>query len=155
MEITLIRKYPKQTYTIGQLYINGKFFCNVLEDKNRNLYQGMSLEVIKEIKVYAETAIPYGRYRITLKIQSPKYSKRKQYAKCNGYLPRLLDVPGFEGVLIHIGNTAKDSAGCLLVGLNTEKGKVLKSTETFWKLYEILKDAEDKGEQIWITIQPK
>lgn len=154
MELTLIRKYPKETYTIGQLYIDGKFFCNTCEDKNRELYQGMSLEEIKKIKVYSETAIPYGRYQITLKIQSPKFSRKKQYEKCKGYLPRLLNVPGFEGILIHIGNSAKNSAGCLLVGLNKEKGKVLQSTETFWKLYEILKQADDRGEKIWITIQP-
>lgn len=155
MEITLIRKYPKQTYTIGQLYINGKFFCNTMEDTDRNLYQGMSEETIKQIKVPTQTAIPYGRYRITLNVQSPKYAKKKQYAKCNGYLPRLLNVPGFEGILIHIGNTAEDSAGCILVGLNKEKGKVLESTTTFWKLYDILKQANDNGEKIFINIQPK
>lgn len=154
MELTVVRKYPKEKYTISNLYINGVWFCNILEDKDRGLYQGMSEEIIKQIKVPTQTAIPYGRYRVTLKIQSPKYSKRKQYAKCNGYLPRLLDVPGFDGILIHIGNTAEDSAGCLLVGLNKAKGKVLESTTTFWKLYDILKQAEDKGEKIWINIQP-
>lgn len=155
MELTLVRKYPKETYTIGQLYINGKFFCNTCEDKNRELYQGMSLEEIKKIKVYSETAIPYGRYQITLKIQSPKFSKKKQYEFCKGYLPRLLDVPGFEGILIHIGNKATQSAGCILVGYNTEKGKVLQSEKVFKELYAILKEADEKGEKIFINIQPK
>lgn len=155
MEITLVRKYPKDTYTIGQLFIDGKFFCNTCEDKDRNLYQGMSLEEIKKIKVYTETAIPYGRYRITMKVQSPKFSTYKKYEFCKGYLPRLLDVPAFDGILIHIGNSAKDSAGCILVGENTVKGKVMNSTNTFKRLYAILKEADDKGEKIYINIQPK
>lgn len=155
MEITLVRKYPKDTYTIGQLFIDGKFFCNTCEDKDRKLYQGMSLEEIKKIKVYTETAIPYGRYRITMKVQSPKFSTYKKYEFCKGYLPRLLDVPAFDGILIHIGNSAKDSAGCILVGENTVKGKVMNSTNTFKKLYAILKEADDRGEKIFINIQPK
>ena len=155
MELTLVRKYPKAKYTIGNLYINGEWFCNTMEDVDRGLYQGMSEEIIKQIKVPIQTAIPYGRYRVTLNVQSPKFSKKKQYTKCKGYLPRLLDVPGFDGILIHIGNTAEDSAGCLLVGINRVKGKVLDSTETFWKLYDILKQANEKGEKIYINIQPK
>ena len=152
MEILLERKYKKETYTVGRLFINGKLICNTLEDKDRELYQGQGVSYIEEQKVYGETAIPYGRYEITLKIQSPKYSKRKQYEKCKGYLPRLLDVPGFSGILIHIGNTAIDSAGCILVGLNNVKGKVTQSTKYFWKVYDILKEASDRGEKIWITV---
>ena len=59
---------------------------------------------------------------------------------------------GFEGILIHAGNTDKDSAGCLLVGINLERGKVLKSQETFKELYKLLKDKHDKGEKITIKI---
>ena len=155
MEMTVTRKYPREDYTIGQLFINGKFFCNVLENTDRGLYQGMSLEEIRKIKVYGQTAVPFGRYQVTLKIQSPKYSKRKQYAFCDGYVPRLIDVPGFDNILIHIGNTASDTEGCILVGLNTEVGKVTQSTETFKKLYQILKEADERNEKIFITIQPK
>jgi hypothetical protein len=155
MEITLHRKYPKDSYTIGNLYINGVWFCNTIEDKDRKLYQGMDKETISQIKVYAETAIPYGRYRVTLNVQSPKFSTYKKYAFCKGYLPRLLDVPGFDGILIHIGNRATQSAGCILVGVNREKGKVLDSEKTFRALYQILDEANKKGEQIWINIQPK
>ena len=152
--MTLLRKYPKEDYVIGQLFINGKFFCNTLEDTDRELYQGMGDAEIRKIKVYGQTAVPFGRYQVTLKIQSPKYSKRKQYEFCKGYLPRLLDVPGFDGILLHIGNTEKDTEGCILVGMNTVKGKVMQSTETFKKLYAILKEADEKGEKIYITIQP-
>lgn len=155
MEITIIRQYPKDTYTIGNLFLNGKWFCNTIEDKDRKLYQGQSLEYIRQTKVYAETAIPYGRYRVTLNVQSPKFSTYKKYEFCKGYLPRLLNVPGFEGILIHIGNKATQSAGCILVGINREKGKVLDSEKTFKALYQILDEANKKGEEIWVTIQPK
>ena len=153
MELTLERKYRKDAYTIGKLYINGKYFCDTVEDKDRDLYQGMSLEDIERVKVYGETAIPYGRYRITMKRKSPKYSKKKQYAKCEGYLPCLLNVPGFSGILIHVGNWATDSCGCILPGENKVKGGVANSTVWFWKLYELLKEADERGEEIWITIQ--
>lgn len=154
MELTLVRKYKKKGYTIGELLINGKFFCSTAEDEDRGLYQGMDPEWIAEKKVYGETAIPYGRYRITLNVQSPKYSKKKQYDFCKGYLPRLIGVPGFDGILIHIGNYPKDTYGCILVGLNKVKGAVVDSTTWFKKLYDILKKANQKGEEIWITIQP-
>ncbi len=152
MELTLERKWRKNGYSIGRLWVEDKLFCNTIEDTDRELYQAMSEEEIRAKKVYAETAIPYGRYRITLKVQSPKYALKKQYAKCKGYLPRLLNVPAFEGILIHIGNYAKDSAGCILVGENTRKGAVLNSTYWFWKLYALLEKADKKGEEIWITI---
>ena len=152
MELTLDRKYRKEKYSIGKLYVNGRYLCDTCEDKDRNLYQGMSKEEIARIKVYGETAVPFGRYRISMKRKSPKYSQKKQYEKCGGYVPYLRDVPGFSGILIHIGNFASDSAGCILVGENKVKGGVVNSTKWFWKLYDILKQADDAGEEIWITI---
>lgn len=141
MKILLKRICLKERYTVGRLYIDGEYFCDTIEDKVRDLKNG-------EEKVYGKTAIPYGTYDVTLKVQSPKYKDRAQYKFCNGYLPRLLNVPGFEGVLIHIGNTAEDSAGCILVGENKLAGKVINSTATFHKLYKKLK--EDKNR---ITIE--
>lgn len=155
MELKLVRQYPKSEYTIGNLYINGEWFCNTIEDKDRGLMQGMSLELINKLKVYSETAIPIGRYRVTLDVQSQKFSTYKKYEFCKGYLPRLVDVPGFSGILIHIGNKATQSAGCILVGVNREKGKVLDSEKTFKALYKILDEANQKGEEIWISIEPK
>ena len=154
MEITVIRKYKLKDYTIGDLYIDGVWFCNTCEDCDRGLYQGMGEDWIRQKKVYGLTAIPYGRYRVTLKVQSPKYANSKQYEKCKGYIPRLLDVPGFDGILIHIGNFAKDSYGCILLGENKVKGAVVNSTTWFWKFYDIVKQADDEGKDIYITIQP-
>ena len=152
MELTLHRKWKKKGYSIGLLYIDGVYLCDTLEDEDRGLTQEMTTKEIQEKKVYCETAIPQGRYEITMKVQSPKYKDKKAYQKCKGYLPRLKYVKGFDGILIHIGNYAKDSCGCILVGKNQVKGAVVNSTEWFWKLYDKLMSAMLKGEKIYITI---
>ena len=154
MELVVDRKWKKQSYTISNLTIDGKWFCNVLEDKDRNLDSSMSIAKIRELKKPSITAIPRGTYEITLDVTSPKYCTNSFYKQvCNGKVPRLLNVKGFEGILIHAGNTDKDSAGCLLVGMNLERGKVLKSQETFRKLYKMLSGAKSRGEYIQITIK--
>lgn len=153
MELVLERIYKGDLYTIGKLYIDGVYQCDTLEDVDRNLNQEMSLEDIKKIKVFGKTAIPYGKYKVTLKQQSAKFYKSNKYEQCKGYLPRLIDVPAFSGILIHIGNTAEDSNGCILVGQNLIKGKVINSTICFWGLYQKLKTADDRGEKIWIVIK--
>lgn len=150
MELQLRRIARRETYTIGRLYIDGVYFCDTIEDKDRGLSQSLPASVNKAMKKAGATAIPTGKYQVTLKVKSPKFSKKRQYDFCGGYLPRLLNVPAFEGVLIHIGNTAKDTEGCLLVGRNTKVGKVLESGVTFRALYAKLKEA--KG-YIFITIE--
>lgn len=153
MELVIDRKWKTPTYTISNLTINGEWFCNVLEDKDRNLDNSMTIAEIVKTKVPSSTAIPRGTYEITLDVYSPKFGETYFYKKlCNGKLPRLLNVKGFEGVLIHSGNTDKDTNGCLLVGYNTEKGKVLNSQDTFRKLYNKLLEAKNKGEKITIKI---
>lgn len=153
MDILLKRIARKPYYTIGKLYINGTYFCDTIEDKDRGLKQTMSLAEIKKIKVASQTAIPTGTYTVTLKVQSPKFSLKPFYKSfCNGYVPRLLNVPGYEGILIHCGVNQNSSAGCLIVGKNTIVGQVTDSQNTFKKLYPILKQASTKGEKITITI---
>ena len=153
MELELKRIARRDTYTIGRLYIDGKYFCDTIEDKDRGLRQDLPVSVNQARKVRGQTAIPTGRYRVTLGVKSPKYSKKKQYAACNGYVPRLINVPAFDGILIHIGNTAADSEGCILVGRNKKVGMVLESTNTFWQLYDRLQQADGRGEQIYITVK--
>ena len=150
MELNIKRIARRETYTIGRLYIDGKYFCDTLEDKDRGLRQDMPVAIIRATKRKGITAIPTGRYRMTLAVQSPKFSKRAIYQFCNGYLPRLINVPGYDGVLIHIGNTARDTEGCLLVGRNTQVGKVLDSRKTFIELYDRLLGAKD---DIYIKIE--
>ena len=153
MELLLKRIARRETYTIGHLYVDDDYVCDTIEDKDRELTQSMSQAVIRAIKRKGVTAIPTGRYRVTLDVRSQKFSQKKyekNYGFCDGYLPRLINVPGYEGVLIHIGNTAKDTDGCILVGRNTKVGKVLESRVTFVKLYEMIRKA--KG-NIYITVE--
>lgn len=153
MELKLKRFAFKNAYTVGKLYIDGAYFCDTIEDKDRGLDSSMTVEQIKNKKIASITAIPTGKYAITLNVVSPKYKNRAQYAFCDAKLPRLIDVKGYDGVLIHIGNTAEDSAGCILVGQNKVVGRVINSTETFKKLYATLDAANKKGEKIYISIE--
>lgn len=153
MELFLERKYKKSNYTIGNLYINGKFFCNTIEDKDRGLNSSMEEEKIRSKKVYGETAIPTGTYNIDMNTVSSKFKDRSWAKPYGGKLPRLINVMGFTGVLIHVGNTAKDSLGCILVGENKVKGQVINSTITFNKLMKILLESCVKKESIKLTIK--
>lgn len=150
MELLLHRIAKKEKYSIGRLYIDGAYFCDTLEDTDRGLSQDLPVSVNASKKKHGATAIPTGHYRITLDVFSPRFGKKKQYAFCGGLLPRLINVPAFDGVLIHIGNTEKDTEGCILVGKNREVGKVLDSRVTFEALYARLKAAKDS---IYITIR--
>ena len=155
MEILVERKWKRPTYTIGKLYVNGTFLCNTLEDKDRGLTQNMPLSKIKEVKIAAVTAIPTGTYTVNMNTVSPKYSIKPWYIKnCNGAkVPRLENVPGYSGVLIHTGNTDKDTNGCILVGKNDIVGMITNSKEWFLKLYNMMYAAHKKGEKIQITIK--
>lgn len=153
MKILVKRIAKKATYTIGKMYLDGEFFCNTIEDKDRGLRSDMSLEEIKKIKIPSVTAIPTGTYKITIDVISPKFSKKAAYQYIGGKLPRLIGVKGFDGILIHQGTTEKDSAGCLIVGKNTIVGKVTQSQATFRALYAKIKEAKERGEEIIITIE--
>lgn len=139
MILTLDRKYKLPTYTIGKLYIDGEYFCDTLEDKDRGLTDDMTVSEISKIKIKKETAIPTGTYKITI-----TYSNR---FKKN--MPLINDVKGFEGIRIHSGNTNQDTEGCVLVGFNKVKGNVINSRDTYNKLFSIL----SKSNNITITIK--
>jgi len=124
MKLLSKRIYKAPTYTISHLYVDGVKFCDVLEDVVR----------ADGVKVYGETAIPAGTYKVILNVSNR--------FKC--LMPLLLNVPNFEGIRIHSGNTDKDTHGCLLVGVNSVKGKVIESKKTFAALMEVLKAAKDE-----------
>lgn len=134
MRLTLIRIANKPTYCIGKLYINGDYFCDVIEDTDRGLKDEMSVEEILSKKVKGETAIPSGIYLVTI-TYSPKYKKN---------MPLINNVKGYSGIRIHSGNSAKDTEGCLIVGKNKEVGKVLESRVTYNALFKRLQQAKDK-----------
>lgn len=141
MELLLERKYPKSNYTIGNLYLNGKFYCNILEDTVRDINKNGTFDC-GEFKISGHTAIPYGEYEVKV-TYSPKFKRE---------LPLLLNVKHFEGIRIHRGNTEKDSSGCLLPGENTKKGMVLNSTKYELELTKLIKDCNNRREKVIIKI---
>jgi hypothetical protein len=143
MKLQLKRRFKGKDYTIGDLFIDGKKFCETLEDTDRKLQSNMTLDEIKKIKIAGETAIPTGTYKVVTNVVSPKYSTRDAYKFCEGKVPRLENVPGYQGILIHIGNYNRDTSGCILVGFNKLKGQLINSTDTFKKLYEIISKEKD------------
>lgn len=142
MKILVKRTFLGDTYTIGHMYINGVYFCDTLEDPVRDTNKNGVFDN-GEKKIAGDTAIPYGTYPVTVNV-SPKFKRE---------LPRLSGVAEFEGVLIHKGNTAKDTAGCILVGENKVKGKVINSTPYEERIVKYCKAAIEMGEDITITIE--
>jgi hypothetical protein len=118
MKLLLKRHTLKEHYTIGKLYCDGHYFCDVLEDKVRDLGAN------GEGKVYGETAIPYGTYKVIINMSNR--------FKC--LMPLLVDVPFFEGIRIHSGSTAEHTHGCILVGVNDVTGMIHHSKDTFNEL---------------------
>ena len=153
MEIIVYRKWKKPDYTVGRMSIDGTLICNTMEDIDRGLDDGMQDWMIRNKKIPNVTAIPTGRYKVDMDTVSPKFSKYPFYMEvCQGKLPRIKDVKGFDGILIHCGVDHSNSSGCILVGMNKEKGKLTDSKETFKKVYTLMKKAHDRGATIYITI---
>lgn len=157
MEVLVYRKWPKAGYCIGRLYINGQLICNSLEDEDRGLSDSMDERTIRNRKIFGKTAIPRGRYTIDMETVSPKFSKKQFYMEvCQGKLPRIKGVKGFEGILLHVADGPKGAdllEGCIGVGLNKEVGQLCDGKETFKKIYALMKEAHNKGETIYITIE--
>ena len=122
MKLKLIRKYCKEAYTVGHLYIDDKYFCDTLEHP----------VVVNDIKGYAPKlkAIAYGTYPIIL-VQSPRFKT---------LVPLLQNVPNQHGIELHIGNSTSDSLGCILVGRNTSVGRLSESRLTFNNLMATIKN---------------
>lgn len=154
MELRLRRRFKGQKYTIGDLFVGSEKICEILEDADRGLKDSDPIERIEKKKICGQTAIPYGRYLIDMNTVSPKFKGRSWAKPYGGKLPRLENVKGYEGVLIHPGNRPEDTYGCLLPGWNKVKGQVVNSTEAFDKLMNnYLLPAHNKGEEIALTIE--
>lgn len=141
MKLELKRIALKPNYTIGKLFINDTYYCDTIEDKVIDLNKNGKFDD-GLTKVMHQTAIPYGTFKVVVNY-SPKFKRE---------LPRLLDVPYFEGILIHNGNDQNSSSGCIIVGENKTVGKVTNSTFYMNNLTARIKDAQNKGETITITI---
>ena len=163
MELILTRIAKRKTYTIGKLYIVEKvddeylagekqtYFCNTLEPTVLELKTTVSKEAVLRSPAKAQSlkpfAIPEGRYAVVI-TWSPKFKM---------WLPVLLGGPDFnhlfKGIRIHMGNTAKDTEGCILVGRNQLVGQVLESRKWLYELKQKIVEAKGRGEPVWITIK--
>jgi hypothetical protein len=132
MKLDLIRKYPNPDSIVGELLIDGLFFCYTLEDVERN-----------GPKVPGKTAIPRGTYKVIID-QSIRFKRP---------MPHLLDVPGFEGIRIHAGNTAADTEGCILLGQEKGDDLILKSRVAFDSFFLKLSGALANKEEVIIEIK--
>lgn len=143
MEIRIDRAWKKKGYTISRLFVDGKYFgCNALEDEDRGLTSDMTVDEVLSRKKYGETAIPTGRYQVTMS-WSPRFKKM---------MPLLNAVKGFTGVRIHSGNTPEDTLGCILIGKNTAVGKITDSRKWTGMLVEQIQSALTRNENVFIII---
>ncbi len=134
MDIVIKRIAFKDRYTIGCLYIDRKLFCDTMEPH--------AINWDTERKIPGRTAVPEGTYGIALAISS----------KFRRIMPYLVGIPEFQGVMIHWGNYPKDTAGCILVGDNTDVGKLFNSRKTFMRLFSLTEAAINKGERVTVKI---
>lgn len=145
LNLYLFRTHLKDKYTIGNLYhtlsdcknknmniLSKGYLCDTLEDT----FRGNNL---LNKKIAGETCIPEGNYKVVI-TYSPKFKK---------YLPELLDVPFFSGIRIHSGSSAKDSAGCILVGKNKIVGMLVDSFLTMIGVQSLI----EKADECYITIR--
>lgn len=134
MHLTIVRFKSNTIATIGKLFIDGKFECYTLEDEYR------------AVKVHGETRIPAGTYRVDLRISpkfTPVYGHKMLWIK---------DVPGFEYVLFHKGNTDKDTMGCVLVGKTFEKDTITQSKLAYDVFYKKVSDEVNSGRPVNVTL---
>jgi hypothetical protein len=143
MTIRIDRQWKKAEYTISKVYINGRYYgCNALEDTDRGLLQAMQIAEIQKRKIKGKTAIPRGYYDVKV-TWSEKYQRN---------MPLVVDVPGFSGIRLHPGNSAKDTEGCILFGKNDKVGWI--SDSRYWtdKIYRLINTALAKGEKITLIV---
>lgn len=143
LELLLDRDVRTRHSTIGVLYVDGKFECFTLEDVDRNLTDAMTEDAVKQQKIFGQTAIPEGRYKVVLSMSN----------RFKRLLPEVLGVKGFEGIRIHSGNTDKDTEGCVLVGQTRSIDFVGNSRASFEILFAKMKAAQQAGKEIYLTVQ--
>lgn len=130
MDLLLNREPSNEECTLGKLYIDGEYFCETLEDP------------VRDRKIATRTAIPAGKYKVVI-TPSPRF---------NTPLPLLMRVPGFTGIRIHAGNWAKDTDGCILVGMERQDNRLYMSKMALSKLIIKISRAIDANQPVWITI---
>lgn len=132
MELLLVRHHGTKNYTLGDLYVDDQWESFTLEDQER-----------EGPKIPGQTAIPLGKYKVVIDMS----------ARFKWLMPHVLDVPGFSGIRIHSGNTDQDTEGCILVGQLKGVSSVLHSRAAFALLFDMLKDAVSRDEEITLEIR--
>lgn len=147
MRVKVTREILRPESTIGKLYIDDGYYCRTLEDKVRGE---------NEPKIYGKTAIPAGTYRITLRTAGTTHEAYKnRFPEFHKGSLWIRDIPGYEYVLIHCGNTPADTSGCVLVGLvydTSVPDKIVNSELAYRRIYPIIADAIERGEDVTIEI---
>lgn len=155
MELHVVRYNKKPNFTDGLFFINTKFKTHTLEDE------------VRTVKVYGETAVFNGRYKVELRTEGgfhQRYSKRYNNSSSRHFkgknwhqgMLHITGVPNFKWILIHVGNDDDDTAGCLLVGMTQnadDAGFIGASRVAYEKIYPIIRDAILSGEEVYITYQ--
>lgn len=131
MELLLKRQPSDPKRTHGDLFVDGEWQCYTLED------------VVREVKIPGETAIPAGRYKVIVN-HSPRFKRQ---------LPLLLNVPHFAGVRIHAGNDEEDTEGCLLVGQERFLSTIGSSRDALEELMAEIEGALQNSDEVWITVE--
>jgi len=145
MELINLRYNTETDYTDGIFYNNDKFRCYTIEDGPR------------EEKVYGKTRIPDGTYEVTLRTEGDFHNRylRRYGSNFHKGMLWIRDVPGFEYILIHVGNSPKDTAGCLLVGDEPIRNKafISGSRNAYQDIYPEIAEALENGEEVTITFK--
>ena len=145
MHLYLYRRIKKPTYTVGKLYVDVYFQCNTLEDPVRELIDlndDGDFNDPDEGKIYGDTAIPGGKYRIKMQF-SPTFQRM---------MPYLQDVPGFTYIMMHNLSDVSQTKGCIGVGENTQQGRLVNPRAWSDLLNSKITAAENNGEEVWIEI---
>lgn len=147
MKLKLIRFSSQEDSTSGMLLINNEFACYTLEDEQR------------EVKVYGETAIPLGTYEIKFRNVGGFHERyKKRFTGLHVGMLELQDVPNFQFILIHCGNTDDNTHGCILLGDSQENnilvkdGFIGKSTQAYKRVYKQISDELVKGNKVTIEV---
>jgi hypothetical protein len=132
-ELFVYREPSNEIDTPGIMVFNNEIICQTLEDIDRDMCDSMTVKEIQAIKIYGQTAIPYGRYELKWK-DSPTF----------GRVPQIVSVKGFSNILIHIGNWHTNTSGCILVGMKKGKNMVERSAEAMKIVKRLIIDNDIK-----------
>jgi hypothetical protein len=136
MDLRLKRDVFEPNLTLGMMFVDGDFLGYTCEDCDRHLESGGE-------KIFGQTAIPRGKYRVVMSMSSHFHKE----------MPEVLGVPKFSGIRIHMGNTAADTEGCILLGSVRTNDGVTTCNDVNVRLRALLEECELRMEEVWLTVE--